>query len=781
MPLRALAFAFAAGAACLQTQAALPEFRWLWLAPPVVLFAAWSPRAEPWRLLSALAWLGVAVLAGFFYASWRADLRLSEALDPAWSGRDVSLQGRVLDLPETTSRGQRFVFAVEQVLTPGAEVPGRIQLNRFEFRTDRVSAPVQAGDCLRVTARLRTPHGSVNPHGFDFEGWLLERGIRAQGRMIAVEAAETCGGQARAWLDRTRDAVRTHLAEALTGKPYAGVVVALAVGDQNAIPLEQWTLFRHTGVTHLMSISGLHVTLFSALTFWLVQAVWRRLPGLSLHVPARRAGAVLGLLAAAAYVALAGFGIPAQRTLYMLTAAVLTMLLSRTGSASRALAVALFVVVAIDPWAALAPGFWLSFGAVAALLYMGAGRLGKMPVWRIWVGAQAAATLALIPALLAIFHEFSLVSPLANAFAIPLISLVAVPVILLAAIVPWDGLAWLGHAVVATVMQGLFWLDALPQPVWHGARPSGLAILLALLGAAVLLMPRGLPGRWLGGVLFLPLLLPRLDTPAEGEAWLDVLDVGQGLAVVVRTANHVLVFDGGPRYASGEDAGARVVAPFLHAHGVRRLDTLVVSHDDADHSGGAASLQASHAPRRVLGTGVPPRTEAETLPGMQPCRAGERWHWDGVAFEVLHPPAHHYENRNYSGNDISCVLKLETAFGSALLAADVERLGEMNLLERVPDRLAADVFLVPHHGSTSSSMPELIAAIRPRYAVISVGRYNGYGHPKGEVLQRYRAAGADILRTDRDGGLAIRFGAQGIEIGQARSRDRRYWRAGPGT
>ncbi|MGQ9686009.1 MAG: ComEC/Rec2 family competence protein, partial [Thiobacillaceae bacterium] len=525
--------AFALGAAWLQTRPVLPALAWLWLTPPMLLLAAWLPSrgAAAW-LRYSLVWL-LAFALGFFYAAWRAELRLGDALPQVWEGRQVTLIGRVLDLPEATPRGWRIRFAVTRVDTPGARIPDQLQLVHYPPNGIALHEPV-AGDCLRLTARLYRPHAQINPHGFDYEAWLLERGVRATGYLMATpEPATGCGGQLRAALDAKRQAIRGHLLRALADRPYAGVVVALAIGDQNAIPSAQWTLFRHTGVTHLMSISGLHVTLFSSLVYLLVNRLWRRSPRLCLYLPARKAGLGLGLLAAAAYVALAGFGIPAQRTLYMLAVGVVCLWGGWVTSPTRILAAALLVVVLIDPWAALAPGFWLSFGAVAALMYADSGRLRPPSWWRSAAKAQWVVSLALTPALLTLFHEVSLVSPLANAFAIPLISLVVVPLTLLAALTGWEWLAHTAHAVLQLTMSGLTWLDGLPQPVWHGAHAGSVAVVLALLGAALLLLPSGMPARWLGLVMFMPLLFPRLDAPAAGEFWVSVLDVGQGLAVVV--------------------------------------------------------------------------------------------------------------------------------------------------------------------------------------------------------------------------------------------------------
>jgi competence protein ComEC len=788
--LRWLILAAAMGAAWLQTRSALPPLEWAAFLPlAVLLLLAWRQNSgrRPGRVnlvLQALAVLLLAGLSGFFYAAWRADVLLAEALPQAWEGRDVALTGRVIGLPETTPNGLRFVFDVAGVSTPGAVLPGRLQLGWFAHAGEPLPT-LAGGDCVNLIARLYRPHGGINPGGFDYDAWLLERGIRAIGSLVGQPSiGADCPGVARAWLDQLRTAVRAHLRAALGDKPYTGVVVALAVGDQDAIPGVQWTLFRQTGTSHLFSVSGLHITLFSALVFALVRWIWRRLPRLNLRVPARTAGMLLGLLGAMAYTALSGFGIPAQRTLLMLVGAAGVALFDRQPTPSRLLAAALAVVVLIDPWAANTPGFWLSFGAVAALVYSGMGRLLPPPVWLSWLHTQWAVTLALTPLLLSLFQEVSLVSPLANAVAIPLISVVAVPLSLLAALLPWPFLAAAAHAVVAGVMSLLEALVRLPQPLFHAATPSLPALLLALVGVGIWLLPRGLPGRWLGGFLFLPLFFPRLIAPPEGAAWLTVLDVGQGEAVLVRTAQHALLVDTGPRYVSGEDAGARVVAPTLWHQGINRLDGLVLTHDDMDHTGGAVSLLQSHRPDWLLTSlaGVPMsslgaigQSVRRVRPDALTCRAGQTWAWDGVRFDVLHPPAHHYANAGYSDNNRGCVIRVQTARFSALLAADIERLAEMNLSERGVLQ-PADVLIAPHHGSHSSSTPEFLAAVRSHWIVIPVGHRNRYGHPHPEVLARYRASRAVLARTDRDGAVTLRLEGEKIALERARETERRYWR-----
>ncbi len=775
--------AFAAGCAWLQTRPELPPLGWAPALPLAGgLLLVWAPRgAMAWPRRAAV--LALALVMGFLYAAWRADLRLEQGLDARWDGRDVVLVGRVAGLPEQTPHGLNFVLDVQGVRTPGARPPDRLRLGWHAYGDDPPPR-LNGGDCIRLAARLHRPHGNLNPGGFDYEAWLLERGIRATGSVRGVPVAATgCGGGVMTSVDRAREWVRGHLRHALKDAPYAGVVTALAVGDQDAIPPGQWTLFRQTGTSHLFSVSGLHITLFSALVYALVRLVWRRIPRLNLMLPAQRAGIALGLLAAGGYTLLAGFGIPAQRTLAMLAGAAAVAWLDRRPSPSRLLAAALLAVVVLDPWAALSPGFWLSFGAVAVLLWSGAGRLGSQPAWRTWVRAQWAVTLGLTPLLLALFHEVSLVSPLANAAAIPAISLVAVPLALLAAALPWDGLAHLAHAVVWGVMWVLQGLAALPQPVFHAAAPGPLALALAVLGAAVLLLPRGFPARWLGLVLCLPLFFPRLPAPGQGEAWITVLDVGQGEAILVRTARHALLVDAGPRFPSGEDAGGRIVAPYLWSRGINRLDGLVLTHDDLDHSGGVASLLQSHVPgwfltplagmdRDTLGDAG--RAIMARRPDAIPCRAGQRWAWDGVIFRVLHPPSHHYAMAGYGDNDRGCVLRVEAGGRSALLAADIERLSEMNLAER---RVLGpvDVLVVPHHGSKTSSTAEFLDAVRPQLAVVPVGHRNRYGHPHGEVLARYRGRGIPLVRTDRAGAVGVVMGEGGLSVETARSTERRYW------
>ncbi|HKW81885.1 MAG TPA: ComEC/Rec2 family competence protein, partial [Casimicrobiaceae bacterium] len=416
MPLQLALLAFALGVVLLQVQPTLPEPRFA-LAIVALFLSRYLVRRRVWAgvIVTALA----AAATGFFYAASRAELRLADRLPAEWEGRDVRLVGVVDELPQPVEGGMRFAFAVED--SGDAIVPSRVSLVWYRDGARGASpgeAPiVHAGERWALTARLKRPHGSVNPHGFDVEAWLLDNDLRATGYVRKDDANRRLAafaGRPDDYVSRARESVRDRILRALVARPYAGVIAALAIGDERAIPSSQWLLFNRTGIGHLISISGLHVTFFAALIGAVVFWSWRRCHAATLVLPARKAAAVAVVLAAFGYVLLAGFAVPAQRTLYMLTVAALGLWLARPGTAATVWLWALAVVLAYDPWAGLTPGFWLSFGAVGLLLYTGVGRIGRIDAWRLALRAQAAITLGLIPLMLMLFQQMSIVSPLAN-------------------------------------------------------------------------------------------------------------------------------------------------------------------------------------------------------------------------------------------------------------------------------------------------------------------------------------------------------------------------------
>lgn len=782
---RLLIISFVLGVAWLQQQASLPAATaalWLPVFAGAALFSL--PRLPRLGLAFALA---TAFLAGFHYAGWRAQLRLADALPSAWEGRDIRVVGVVADLPQFTERGLRFPFDVEEVLTPGAQVPRRIQLFWFRHAEDADEgahlnpARLRAGERWQWTVRLKRPHGTVNPHGFDYEYHLLERGIRATGYIrqdpenfrvdhFVVKPAYLIG--------RLRDAIARRMAAALAGKPFGGVLIALAIGEQGGITQDQWRLFTRTGINHLVAISGLHVTLFSGLVFAIVHWAWRRSPRLAQWWPARKAALLFAVLAALAYALLTGFAVPAQRTFYMVAAAAVAAWRDEVLSPSRVLSLALGAVILLDPWAVRAPGFWLSFAAVALIFYVCAHRLGRAsrPVEAARI--QWAVTVGLIPLLLVLFQQASLVSPLANAIAIPLVSFVVVPLTLAGAFLGLDSLLAAAHAVLALGLMPLAWLAEWPAAVWQQHAPPLWTVAVAVVGVAWLLAPRGFPARWAGTFAFLPLFLlaPPPLPPATLEA--TVLDVGQGLAVLLRTRHHALLFDAGPRFATDADSGSRIVLPHLRAVGVKRLDGFIVSHADNDHAGGAPSVL----------DGVPVDWVLASLPAEDPlrlaaprflsCQAGQQWQWDGVVFRILHPSPQAAAYRK--ANDRSCVLQASVGRRALLIPADIEARAEREIIARLGEALESEVLIVPHHGSRTSSTVEFIGHVAPEWAVFTVGYRNRFGHPKAEVVERYRLWGSRLLRSDESGALTFLLTDGGVEVSEERARQPRYWRAGRG-
>lgn len=770
--------AWVTGAWWLQQQALLPVLSGATVLLPLValwgvLLRSHSGPARPFARVVAIAAFAV---AGFFWATAVAQWRLADTLPEIWEGRDVELAGVVADMTQPGERSTRVLIDIDTVYTPGAQLPPRVSLSWY--RTEMLDLPLRAGQRWRLTVRLRHPHGNANPHGFDFEAWTLERGIRAVGYVREQPAPRLLAPLVRhpAYLiERGREAVRERLGHALGERPYAGVIVALAIGDQRAIPPAQWKIFTRTGVNHLMSISGLHITMLASLAFVVVLRLWRMSAALTLRLPAVRAATAFGLVTALTYAAAAGFAVPAQRTVFMLAVVAAALWLGWMARPAAVLAAAAALVILIDPMAVIAPGFWLSFGAVAVIMLAGSGRIAPAGWLGAWVRAQWAVTLALVPLLLAMFQQVSMVSPLANAVAIPLVSLVVVPLTLLAAVVPLDWIAHLAHGVMSLCMQFLTALAALPGAAWQQHAPPGWSVPLALAGALWMLLPRGFPARWVGAALLLPLLFWLPPRPQHGEIWMDVLDVGQGLAVVVRTRDHALLYDAGPAFSGQIDAGDRIVVPHLRASGIGRLDAMIISHDDLDHSGGALAVMNALAVKSVRSS--LPNGHPVTATGIEhrACVAGESWEWDGVIFEMLHPRAESYNDPKVLDNDRSCVLRIVSRHGSALLAGDIERRAEGALVRADSGRLPADLLVVPHHGSRTSSTPAFTGAVNPKLAVFTVGYLNRFGHPHPAVVGRYRRQGSTILRTDLSGALLVRITGSGINVRQWREIGRRYW------
>jgi len=804
--MRSTVVGFVAGAALLQNQAELPAAEILLLLVFMGMLAGLYTRrlkTAPWRI-AALAISGSVV--GFAWAGLMAQYHLSTELPKDWEGRDITLIGTIDSLPYYFEQGVRFNFAVERVVAAegsAPEVPDRLALSWYSaFRPDELQAvgKVRPGERWQLTVRLRRPHGNANPYGFDYEVWLLEQNLRATGYVrpdrrsaLKNEKLENFVPGFRNMVERARAWLRDTIHEALPGKPYAGVIVALVIGDQRAVSQSDWKVFNRTGIGHLISISGLHITMIASLFGAVVLALWRRSfftrAELPLLLPAQKAAALAGVTMALVYVMLAGFGVPAQRTLYMLTVVAAALWFGRITLVSHVLCAALGVVVILDPWAVLWPGFWLSFGAVTLILYASTGRARMRAdassfAARTWLaGVHTAArtqyvvTLGLIPLTMLLFGQFSLVSPIANAIAIPLISFLVTPLSLLGSVLPQPLAAWvlgIAHWLVEWLAGILHWLSDSPLAVWSAPIPAWWMFLAAVLGILWLLAPAGWPVRWLGAAGLLPLFLNTPAHPGAGEMWVTAFDVGQGMALLVETEHRRLLYDTGPAYSSESDGGNRVILPYLRARGITKLDAMIVSHSDNDHSGGALSILDEIKVASVYSSLPHDHAIVTRSDAHHRCEAGQSWSWDTIRFEMLHPRVDSYESVKWKPNTRSCTLKITLGDHAILLPGDIEAAQEAELVETAREQLRASVLLAPHHGSGTSSTPAFLNAVQPEIALFQVGYRNRYRHPKSEVFERYGRLGVRRIRTDESGAVSMHFGT-GIEVREFRSEHARYW------
>jgi competence protein ComEC len=759
-----LAAAFAGGVIVLQCCAGLPPLWAYSVVPPALLLSGWRTVRLP-----------AVFILGFFWAALLAENALDPALAPALEGKTVLIEGKVLDRPRRiTHRQSRFLFYIER-LNAGqgwSEFQGKVRLSSYspDFR-------VVSGERWQLAARLKRPHGFSNPGGFDFEQWLFQQRIRATGyvrqdparnRLLSVTGISVISR------------FRSRLMSAYDGMSEDGsslaIIRALTIGDRSALNASQWEVLRATGTSHLVAISGLHVSLVAGLVFWLARFVWMRCGYLVERCPASKVAAVVAVFAALAYALLAGFGIPVRRALIMVSIFMLSIVSDKSASFSRAIALAVVIILLLDPLAVLSPGWWLSFWAVTVIAYCIGGRHGARGFMQKWVYMHLVLALTMVPLLLVFFQQASVIAPLANSVAVPFVGMLVVPVALvgtLAFCFSATAGEWL-LKIAADLMDLIWpWLDCLAGldfALWQQHQPVVWTLVPAFIGLAVLFMPRGIPGRWLSLLLLLPLVAVEPKRLIWGEAQLTLLDVGQGLSAVVQTQHHVLVYDAGPRFSETFDAGKAVVVPFLRHSGVRKLDTLIVSHGDNDHIGGVASLLADFPADRVL-TSV---TEKMPDTGARGCWHDQRWVWEGVSFTLLHPS----RGSRFRGNDASCVLRIESAGGHrVLLTGDIERAAEQALLHQPSQHLSAAVLVAPHHGSDTSSTPAFVNAVAPDLVLFPSGYRNRYGFPKTPVVNRYAGIHAEMYETGLSGALMVTLSSNDEKPVVRRFRDerRRYW------
>lgn len=810
----------------------LPEpAEWLGMATGLLmasLVVAGTRRSAAYTRMRRLKWLALpwAFLLGLAWASFHVDQRLAESLSPQDEDKVSRVVLRIETLPRLAPDSRRFEAQVLESRPAG--IPSRILVSwnaadyagpygRKQPSAAHEFPELAPGQVWRMSLNLRTPHGLSNPHGFDYEGYVFSQGPRAVGSVRGTPRYlyDQPWASLSVVAERARHRVREAMAPHLNGMRYGAVLLALAIGDQASVAPEDWQTFNRTSITHLVSISGSHITMIAALGGLLTLWVWRRITWrgqpLAERLPAQVAACIVALIVAWLYCLLAGWGVPARRTFLMLSVLAAAHLCRLPLGPWRVLSLAAAAVVALDPWALMASGFWLSFGAVAVLLT--SGRWLGTPVGpvsrarRLWSWClaacklQMAVTVGLMPVLALLFNEISIVSPLANAYAIPIISLVVTPFSLLLAafsMAPWldwaaPAMLWLAHEPLAWMMTPTEWLAQLNAASLDAPAAPAWAVALALAGLAVALMPRGLPWRFAGWALVLPALLWRPDRPPEGGWDMVALDVGQGSAVLVLTARYALLFDTGLRHGPDSDATLRSILPLLRAKGVARIDVLVVSHADLDHVGGMRSLLAArqvgqsytsfdavaYLKREAAMLGAP--GELPPLPvAVSRCHEGAAWQVDGVTFEFVWPlPSGPLVGTN-SGSKLrnaqSCVLRIRGRHHYALLTGDISSDQEEELVWR--DVGPIDVLLAAHHGSRSSSGTELVAHTRPLHVIAQAGRWNRYGHPHPTVQRRWERAGATFWRTDLHGAITVRSRELGLTVEAHREARRRHWNQG---
>ena len=711
-------------------------------------------------------------LLGFAWACWRGSLAMDARLPRALEGQDIQVVGTVIDLPGVRDDATTFMLSVEQASRGGEviDLQGRVRVNWYEG-----APPISPCNRWQLSLRVKRPRGLVNPGGGDSERSALEHGLVATA--YVREGEENRLLQTGRCIDGARDAISRAIARRVHDERDAALLRALAVGDTRGLGPRDWEVARANGISHLLAISGFHVGVAAVFGVWLARLLYAAWPALGLRVPRLPLQAGLALPAAAVYSALAGFGLPTVRSLLMIAVVALAHGVRRASNGRQSLALALFVVVLFDPLCVLSAGFWLSFMGVAFLmLCLTTRRSGLRGYLHELTAAQGAMTVSLLPLTMWFFGRASLVGALSNLAAVPLVSFVIVPCtllgMLLLGVVPalaeavlWAG-GWAAHALWWLLDRMAGW----PGARWYLPEVRWWALLLAMAGAVWLMMPRGVPLRWLGGMLFLPLLLPQRFVPAEGGFQMWALDVGQGLSVLVRTRHHALVYDAGARYPSDFDLGEAAVLPSLHALGIRRLDLLVASHADNDHAGGIPAVAAEY-PEAERYSGEPERLPLPT----KPCVPGQAWEWDGVTVSVL-PSG----TASGAANDRSCVLLVQGREGRALLTGDITSRIEPTVLAAVPPGPPL-VLSVPHHGSRTSSSAAFLAGTEPVLALISSGWRNRFRHPHPLIVKRYEDAGIPWLNTATSGAIEVDFPPDAPPRVTARWRERqaRYWRERP--
>ncbi len=716
--------------------------------------------------------LVLAFIFGFFWMWLHAKSVIDQWIPPTIEGKTIEVIGVIDSISNLEKELSSFDFDIQTVVSPVTWLnPGRIRI-RWALPPN-----LQAGDQWQFSIRLKRPRAYSNPGSFDLEKKFFQKNIVGEGTV--VESLPYKKLRSATWnhlIDQFRFWLKNKLNLSLKDHAFSGIIYALVIGMQENIPLQQWEVFRKTGTAHLVAVSGLHIGLIASSVFFLMRILSRFLPIYFFKIPIPIFCAIISLITTITYALLAGFGVATRRALIMIAFFMCFLLKRRLYSVVQGYFGALMLVLLFDPLSTLSTGFWLSFGAVAFILYGMKGRLKPTGVWYKWGRVQWIVGCGLIPVTLNSFNMASLISPVANLIAIPWVSFLVVPLSLLGSILgSLDLNIGTFFLKMATNCFAALWpilekLSHIPKITFECAMLSNTTLIMLTIGILLLLTPRGFPVKYVGLIWILPVFFTKPEIIEKNTAKVTVLDVGQGLATVVETKNHVLVFDTGPRLSKHFDTGERVVLPYLATRGIKNIDALILSHNDNDHVGGAKSILQKINVKKIISS-----EKLFESKNLELCFAGQQWEWDGVLFEMLHPtPTAVLTSKR---NERSCVLRIKTAKHSVLLTADIEANSEKLLIRKAPKQLSATVMLVPHHGSRTSSTLEFIRTVSPKYAIIPVGYLNAYGHPKPEIVERYKREGVMIFDTVKDGAVSFTLNDKEtlIMLEPYRLKNQKYW------
>ena len=739
----------------------LPEAQWLWLFVPLFVCLYKFPKLK----------IFLALPIGFLWVVSHGLWTLSSSLPDELIKKDLLVIGKVVSLPDKNQTRTRFVLDVESYEYQNKKIKGpkRIRLNWYGQETE-----IHSGQLWKLLVRLKPAHGMQNPGGFDYEKWLFERGIRATGYVRNSENNRLLERHNKFQINPLREQLKARIQSFLPDSQFRSLVLALSIGDKTEITESQWNVLTATGTNHLVAISGLHIGLVAGGVYFVFLYFLKRSRFILLRFPAHKAAAICALIAAFFYAMLAGFAIPTQRALVMIAVVMLGVLINRRFSFSKILSFALIAVLILDPFSALSTGFWLSFAAVAAILYAMQGRLKPGGLWWQWGRLQLIVSLALIPILLFTFQSFSIISPIANVLAVPWISFVTVPLVFLGILFSFfdpiaKGMMFLANESLTWLWQILEYLSAMEYSQWKQFTPQTWTLLPALLGILLIIAPKGFPARYLSIFFLLPLFLVKPDKLENNEFDFYLLDVGQGLSAVVQTRNHVLVFDTGPKFRSGFNSGEAVILPFLKKLAVEEIDVLVISHGDNDHIGGMDSILENITVNKIL-SGALSDTPQNIA---QSCLAGTNWQWDGVDFEVLHPKGDDFIDKRNNG---SCVLRVSIANQSVLLTGDIEKSAEEHLVQTSSEKIRANILVAPHHGSNTSSTEAFIQTVHPDWVLFPAGYVNRFKFPTKKVLKRYIDNDVEYMVTGEQGAIKVLFNQQiPLKPEGYRLNNRKFW------